>query len=331
MTDLRQGGSREASHVPTYGVGEVVGDAGLIAGPLIQLGIGEDTDPRLSDLLDTILYAVQRIQGEYGPVLTSHPGLNQDIGRISGAVIEALQIAQEQRGQSFRVAQLGEMTAVLAHEVRRPLASIVHGVQCLCDELDLEGEAEQYARFILESSRGVNRLLRDVLLISRPQRVELVVCDLPAILEGLLRIWRPQAVARGVEVRTFYAEDLQRPVGDPARLEQVFANLISNALDAMGEGGTLWIRAWPAQLPPLVPHQSTCPAVRVAVEDTGMGIPAHQLQQIFEPFFTTRQDRTGLGLAIARRIVSDHRGRIEVESEEMRGTRFTVTLPLSEE
>jgi len=67
------------------------------------------------------------------------------------------------------------------------------------------------------------------------------------------------------------------------------------------------------------------------VEDTGVGIPAHALQRIFEPFFTTRQDRTGLGLAIARRIVRDHRGSIEVQSEEMKGTRFAVTLPLLEQ
>ncbi len=247
--------------------------------------------------------------------------------------MEALQIAQGQRGQAFRqaVAQMGEMTAVLAHEVRNPLASIVHGVQCLADEVSLEGEAAHHVSFILESSRGISRLLNDVLLVSRPQQVQLVPCDLVAILEGLLRYWRARAAARGVQVRTFYAENLQWPVGDPTRLEQVFVNLISNALDAMEEGGTLWIRVWPAQLSPLLPELSARPVVRVAVEDTGVGIPAHQLQQIFEPFFTTRKDRTGLGLAIARRIVRDHRGKIEVESEEMRGTRFTVTLPLAEE
>ena len=128
-----------------------------------------------------------------------------------------------------------------------------------------------------------------------------------------------------------YAEDLEWPSGDPARLEQVFANLISNALDAMREGGTLWVRVRPAQLPPSLLHQSPCPAVRVEVEDTGVGIPTRELQRIFEPFFTTRQDRTGLGLAIARRIVQDHRGSIEVQSEEMKGTRFTVTLPLPEQ
>jgi len=333
MADPRWGNDRRPTHVSGYGMGEVSGGAGPITGPFTPLGVGEETTPRLSDLLDAILRAVRRIQGEYGPVLNAHPGLHQDIGHIGSAAREALQIAQELQGQAFRqaAAQMGEMTAVLAHEVRNPLASIVHGVQCLADEVGLEGEAAQHVHFILESSRGISRLLNDVLLISRPQQVELAPCDLPAILEGLLRYWRAQAATCGVEVRTFYAEELGCPSGDPARLEQVFANLISNALDAMGGGGILGIQVWPELLPPLLPHRGPCPVVRVAVEDTGVGIPACHLEQIFEPFFTTRQDRTGLGLAIARRIVSDHRGRIEVESEEMKGTRITVTLPLGEE
>jgi two-component system sensor histidine kinase HydH len=295
-------------------------------------GIGESAAPQLSDLLDAVLNAVQRIQRKHSGVLNSNPELSQDIEGIGSATREAAQIAQDLREQASRqaVTQVGEMAAVLAHEVRNPLASIVHGAQYLSDELSPEGEAAQSARFILESSRRISRLLNDILLISRPQQVELGPCNLPAILEGLLHYWRAQAAACGVEVRTSYAEDLRWPSGDPARLEQVFANLISNALDAMREGGTLWVRVRPAQLSPSFLHQSPCTAVRVEVEDTGVGIPAPKLQQIFEPFFTTRHDRTGLGLAIARRIVQDHRGKIEVQSEEMRGTLFTVTLPLSE-
>jgi signal transduction histidine kinase len=299
---------------------------------LTLLGIGADAPPRLSILLAAILGTVHRIQVEYSRVLKPNPGLSQEIEAIGSATREATQIAQELHGLALRqaVAQMGEMAVVLAHEVRNPLAGIVHGVQYLCDELSLEGEEAQSARFILEECRRISRLLKEILLTSRPQEVELVPCDLPAILEGLLHYWRVQAAARGVEVCTLYSEGLEHPAGDPARLEQVFANLISNALDAMLEGGTLWIRGRSAQLPPSILHQSPRAGVRVEVEDTGVGIPAQQLQRIFEPFFTTRQDRTGLGLAIARRIVQDHRGMIEVQSEEMKGTIFTVTLPLTE-
>jgi len=232
-------------------------------------GIGESADPQLSDLLDAILDAVQCIQRKHSGILESNPGLHQDIEDIDSATREAVQIAQELREQVSRqaTAQVGEMAAVLAHEVRNPLAGIVHGAQYLSDELSPGGEAAQSARFILESSRRISRLLNDILLISRPQQVELGPCDLPAILEGLLHYWRAQAAACGVKVCTSYAEDLGWPSGDPARLEQVFANLISNALDAMGEGGTLWVRIRPAQLPPSLLHQRPCPAVRVEVED----------------------------------------------------------------
>ena len=256
-------------------------------------------------------------------------------GQVTGAVVVFTDLteqknSEEERHHRDRLALLGEMTAVLAHEVRNPLAGVVHGIQYLAEELSLEGESAQYARLILEDSRRISRLLDDILLISRPQQLELIPCDLPAILEGLLHHWRARAAARGVEVRTFYAENLYLPLGDPVRLEQAFANLISNALDAMPEGGTLWLRVRPAQLASSLPGQSPHPAVRVEVEDTGVGIPTHALQRVFEPFFTTRQEGTGLGLAIAQRVVRDHQGKIEVQSEEGEGTLFTVTLPLAE-
>jgi PAS domain S-box-containing protein len=258
-----------------------------------------------------------------------------DERQVSGAVVVFTDLteeknAEEERRHQDRLALLGEMTAVLAHEVRNPLAGIVHGIQYVAEELSLEGEAAQSARFILEESRRISRLLDDILLISRPHQLELVPCDLPAILERLLYYWRAQAAARGIEVYTGYSRDLSAPLGDPVRLEQVFANLISNALDAMPEGGTLWLRVRPAQLVSAVPGQNPRTAVRVEVEDTGVGIPAHALHRVYESFFTTKEKGTGLGLPIAQRIVQDHQGKIEVHSEEGKGTLFTVILPLEE-
>lgn len=256
-------------------------------------------------------------------------------GQVTGAVVVFTDLteqknAERERLHQERLALLGEMTAVLAHEVRNPLAGVVHGVQYLAEELILEGETAQYARLILEQGRRISRLLDDILLISRPQQLELVPCDLRAILQRLLDHLRAQAAAGGVEVCTSYAEDLPLPLGDPDRLGQVFANLISNALGAMPEGGTLWLRVQPTQLAPELPGQRSRTAVKVDVEDTGTGIPAHTLERVYEPFFTTRQGGTGLGLAIARRIVQDHQGKMEVQSEEGKGTLFTVILPLAE-
>ena len=267
---------------------------------------------------------------------TGVPISEEEVRQVTGAVVVFTDLTEQKRAEDERqyqdrLALLGEMTAVLAHEVRNPLAGVVHGIQYLVEESSLDGEAAEYAHLILEDSRRISRLLDDVLLISRPQQVELISCDLQSLLEGLLHQWRARAAARRVEVRTVYAKGLRPPSGDPARLEQVFSNLISNALNAMPEGGTLWLRVRPVQLPSSLPGQDSRPAVRVEVEDTGSGIPAHALQRVFEPFFTTRKKGTGLGLAIARRIVRDHQGEIEVKSEEGKGTLMGVILPVAEE
>jgi PAS domain S-box-containing protein len=266
----------------------------------------------------------------------SEMGEGSESEQITGAVLVFTDLteqkrAEDQRRHQDRLILLGEMTAVLAHEVRNPLAGVVHGIQYLVEESSLSDEANEYARLILEDSRRISRLLDDILLISRPQQVELVPCDMPTLLEGVLYQWRARAAARGVEIRTCYAQNAPLPMGDLTRLEEVFVNLLSNALDAMSEGGTLWLRVRPGQLPSSLPGQGPRPAVQVEVQDTGIGIPAHDLQRVFEPFFTTRRRGTGLGLAIARRIVRDHQGTIEVQSEEGKGTRFMVTLPLVEE
>jgi signal transduction histidine kinase len=133
-----------------------------------------------------------------------------------------------------------------------------------------------------------------------------------------------------VEVHTSYVEDLHQPLGDPGRLEQVFSNLISNALDAMPGGGTLELRVRPTQLASSLPGQGPRDAVQVEVQDTGVGIPEHVKPRLFQAFFTSKEKGTGLGLAITRRIVQDHQGRIEVQSEKDKGTLFTVILPVEE-
>lgn len=293
--------------------------------------LGADGHHRLVNLLGQIRARTQQMEMEYGRVLESNPELAHEILAISSAVQKAEQVVESLRATDRRrtFAQIGEMTAILAHEVRTPLARIEYGVHYLSDELNLETENTEHVRYILESSRAINRLLSEVLQVFRPQQVRLVPCDLPALLEGLLHYWRAQAAARGINVSTSYAQNLEPPTGDPSRLEQVFDNLISNALDAMQEGDLLWVRAEPAHLLSPLPDQAPRPAVQVQVEDTGVGIPQDRLRRVFEPFYTTRQDRTGLGLAIAQRIVQDHRGSLEVRSEETKGTVFTVTLPLN--
>ena len=146
--------------------------------------------------------------------------------------------------------------------------------------------------------------------------------DMNAVIDRCLLLVRHQLDMVGVELRLDLTKDLPLVPCDPAQMEQVFIALITNAIDAMPRGGTLWLETRPIQ-------SEDGPEIETRVRDDGTGIPAEVLPHIFEPFMTTKEDGhgTGLGLAIARGIVERHKGRIDVETELGRGTTFTVAVP----
>jgi two-component system NtrC family sensor kinase len=152
---------------------------------------------------------------------------------------------------------------------------------------------------------------------ARPREPFLGSLDVTEPLDQACGLLRGEFEKHGVEVVRQYAQGLPRIEGDPEQLSQVFLNLLLNAVKAMEGGGTITLRAVfdPSEW------------VRVEVMDTGRGIPPEHLDRIFDPFFTTRKRGTGLGLSIAYRHVEAHRGRMTVESQEGRGTRFTILLP----
>jgi signal transduction histidine kinase len=174
--------------------------------------------------------------------------------------------------------------------------------------LDASFRAESCRRRFLDAARPA------------PSRVPV---DVKAMLLDLLVLTSPESQRKGIVVVPTFGDGIPAVKADPSQMQELFLNLIANALDAMGAGGTLRVSAV------RTPGDGGRPGVRVVVEDTGPGIPAEILSRAFEPFFTTRASSggTGLGLAIARRITSDHGGSIRLESEPGRGTRAIVQLP----
>jgi signal transduction histidine kinase len=146
--------------------------------------------------------------------------------------------------------------------------------------------------------------------------------DLNAVISRCVQLVRHQLDLAGIELQLKLATDLPRVPCDPAQMEQVFIALIMNAIDAMPDGGTLWLEDQLA-------HADDGTEIEVQVRDDGTGIAPDVLPHIFEPFMTTKEHGrgTGLGLAIARGIMERHNGRIDVETEFGRGTTFTLTLP----
>jgi hypothetical protein len=167
--------------------------------------------------------------------------------------------------------------------------------------------------------------MRDMLAWAKPIDPRLAPTDLTQLLQRLLNRWSHKMQQRNVRL-VFHTEDpLPLIAADARMLEQVFVNLIDNALQAMLTGGQLSVSARPVQ------RAAQGAVIEVSVADTGPGIPEEARRRIFDPYFTTKPDGTGLGLAICKRIVTVHRGALAVDSFPGTGTVFTVTLPALDE
>ena len=226
-----------------------------------------------------------------------------------------------------KMASIGKMAAVVAHEVNNPLSGILTYAKLLRKwvasgqtEHEKREEAMQCLELIAAESRRCGDLVKNLLTLSRTAPMNIQLTDLHAVIDRSLLLVRHQLELAGIHLQLNYAENLPRVPCDPAQIEQVLLVLIMNAIDAMPRGGNLWIETG------LTSDENE---IKIQVRDDGAGIAPDVLPQIFEPFLTTKESGrgVGLGLAISRGIVERHQGRIEVESALGRGSTFTVILP----
>jgi two-component system sensor histidine kinase PilS (NtrC family) len=218
-----------------------------------------------------------------------------------------------------RMAALGEMAAGIAHELRNPLASISGAVQYLKGTLDPQGETLELMDIILRESQRLDRTIRNFLTFTRPGEFAPQPTDLVRLLEENVKLLRK---SRECDPRhrvvTRYAAPAMPCEIDPDRLKQVFWNLTTNALKAMPEGGTLTVG---------VEWKRGGEEVEIAFADEGVGMDAEQQRGYFQPFSGSFRDGTGLGAAIVYRLVGEHGGRIQLESDPGRGTCVRIRLP----
>jgi len=238
-----------------------------------------------------------------------------------------LRSAHEHMLRVEKMASLGKMAAVVAHEVNNPLSGILTYAKLLRKWVgtgqaghEKHEEAMQCLDLIATESRRCGDLIKNLLSLSHTAPLNLQPTNLQEVIDRCLLLVRHQLELVGIELQLKLAEDLPRVSCDPAQIEQVLLALIMNAIDAMPRGGNLWIET-------RLSNDET--EIEIRVRDDGAGIAPDVLPQIFEPFMTTKENGrgVGLGLAISRGIVERHNGRIEVESELGRGTAFTITLP----
>jgi len=237
-----------------------------------------------------------------------------------------LEKAQKKLVETTKLAALGRMTADVAHEIRNPLVSIGGFARRLNGALYPDAPEKRYARIIVEEVERLEKILRDLLLFSKSPVREFRVIEIPPLVEKSLEIFLDDLEKKEIRTVREYSDSLPVVSGDEQQLEQVFVNVIGNAVQAMSRGGVLTLRIRPAS-------RDGRTMLSVGIQDTGPGIPDEIRERIFDPFFTTKEigEGTGLGLSVSRRIVEEHQGKIEVESGEGEGSLFIIFLPGREE
>jgi signal transduction histidine kinase len=259
--------------------------------------------------------------------------LPKEDGR-QGAVIAVSDItAMKRLEQNFRhfdrLASIGTLSASMAHEIRNAL---VAGKTCF----DLLFEKYQDAELVDVARREIRRIeaiVSQMLKFVGTPEPALREVRLHEVLEQSLRLVQPQLEDRLVSLKRSFEAASDRITGDDLQLQQAIVNLLLNALEAMGESGTITVAT------ELTPGGSAVAGlkglsgqaqIRVKIQDTGAGIPAGNLSHLFEPFFTTKASGTGLGLPITRRIIREHGGDITVQSKVNEGTTFCIVLPIQD-
>ena len=250
--------------------------------------------------------------------------------------LEAEQQRRRQMEASLRNAErlvgLGRLAAGLAHEIGTPLNVISGRTDSILRSARGQEAIERPLRIITQQIDRISRTVRDMLDFARLRAPMRVPVNVEAALRSVLDLVESRLEHQGVDLTFEVPHALPPFLGDPDRLQQVFLNLALNAVDAMPDGGRLRVTA--AESAAVHPERPAGPLRTVAVvfEDTGSGIAAGDLGHVFDPFFTTKEPGrgTGLGLSVSYGIVEEHGGWFEVSSEEGRGTRFTIRLPVPE-
>jgi signal transduction histidine kinase len=243
---------------------------------------------------------------------------NQASLAISRALMyRDMSLKDRQIMQSEKMASLGELASGIAHEIRNPLAIIAGSAETMKKREDREIK-EEMVGYILEESDRINTMITNFLDFAKPKEPELVSCDIVEVIRKTIQLILPQARTQNVEVVGNFPQKPHYIEVDPELIQHAFMNIELNALEAMEHGGVLRID---------VTHNQGG-RVLIRFSDTGRGVPPKISQKIFDPFFTTKEGGTGLGLSIAHNIVESHGGTLTNTSNDVKGTTFTINLPI---
>jgi signal transduction histidine kinase len=296
----------------------------VVYAPHILFQWGGHLTLELEKYLEIVLYNI--VGGVTGLLAQRERERSVELQKTADGLEQSYKKLQEQSDQiiaiekSLRSAEklsaLGEMAAVLAHEIRNPLGSIRGTAEILRDDYHPGDPKYEFIDIQIKETERLNHVVEDFLRMARPQAVEMRRCSLREELETIAILTGNDARQRGIQMKLEPISDEQIISGDGEKLRQAFLNIVINALQATPSGGNVTIAA--------SKQDGWC---HIFFRDSGQGIDNDTLPHIFEPFFTTKSDGTGLGLAVTRKIIEGHGGVLTVESEIDTGTTVEVALP----
>jgi signal transduction histidine kinase len=217
-----------------------------------------------------------------------------------------------------RLANLGLVSASVAHEIKNGLVSINVFIELLLQK----GEDQEMATVVRRELKRIDSLVTQMLRFAAPKSKAFAAVHVHQLLDHSVRLLEHQMTGAMITLQRNYWADNDKLRADESQLQQAFMNLLLNAVEAVGNNGVLTIGT------EIAAGTDGTQRLKISIHDTGMGITQENLTHLFEPFFTTKKNGTGLGLSITRRIVEEHRGVIEVQSEPGRGSTFIISLLL---
>lgn len=271
---------------------------------IARVGAGElDAEVKFADRNDEI--------GDLGR------NFNQMVRQLRESRDEIQRLHQTQMSRAEHLATMGELAAGLAHEIRNPLAGIAGVIEIIGRDLPASSPARSVVKEVRQEVMQINRIVSDLLECARPKPPETRLSDVNATVEHAVMFARQQALSKSIDIEFRRSRLPLEAEHDSNQVNQVLLNLLLNAIQSIDHSGKITVS---------VERQNLVAAITVA--DTGRGIAAEHLPHIFRPFYTTKGNGTGLGLSLARRIVEEHGGRVEVSSALGQGSTFIVFLPL---
>ena len=224
---------------------------------------------------------------------------------------------EEQLRKSDTLNVIGQLAAGVAHEIRNPMTALKGFIQLL--ETNVKEDYSTYFNIIKTELLRIESIINEFLILAKPQAVNYLQKDIRQIMKETVELLSAQAVLHNIQFRTHYEEDLPITCCEPNQLKKVFVNIIKNAIEVMPNGGFITISI----------KSTEDSRIHISIRDEGSGISEVKLKKLGEPFFTTKERGMGLGLMVSYRIIEEHNGTIEVESELKKGTTFHIYLPIN--